>query len=419
MSVKRRKRKIKVADNGISEILDTVLLLAIAVALFSVAYVLISSFLVVQDSPQANIIGYVQGDNIILEHLGGDSLDSRTKLQFTINGQQQTVSLLSPTLYDTNNNVKWDVGEKVVYDVESLSGYEVDAFVIDSASNSIVFYSVLQSGTFNGSSVVDLNTSVDPIIPFVCTSSPYTITATGDDRLDAVTLYYAFNSSNWSTSSTQTLAYDDFEEGLGNYSSGGSNCNIYTGDAYAHQGTRAIHIQNNGEDASFYLTNSIDIDSLNYSTITIDFWFVKDTNPGVSRQFTLEYYNGSNWQTIKTYSLDNYNNSIFYKEIIQINETNYTFPTNMTIKFEGAMPNNADDVYFDQIYVNATRFEQESEGEIQGTEYGIDGNAPWSWIFNFSNNTGYYRFYSLGEFDGEVESVPSFLDTSCFFDQDG
>jgi len=183
---------------AVSEIIGTVILLAITVALFSVIYVVISPFLIIQDSPQVNIVGYVEENKIILEHHGGDSLDPTTQLQFTINGQQQIVSLNSSVLYDTNNNGKWDVGENVVYDAEPLSGYEVNAFVIDSSSNSAIFFSTLQSGVSNGSITIDTTTSVNEIIPYIQTSSPLTVTATGDSRLSSVELWYRYSSDNQS-----------------------------------------------------------------------------------------------------------------------------------------------------------------------------------------------------------------------------
>jgi hypothetical protein len=45
-----------------------------------------------------------------------------------------------------------------------------------------------------------------------------------------------------------------------------------------------------------------------------------------------------------------------------------------------------------------------------------DNNTPWSWNFDFPNNTGYYEFYSIGKKSGSVdESVPAIADTICHY----
>ncbi len=48
-----------------------------------------------------------------------------------------------------------------------------------------------------------------------------------------------------------------------------------------------------------------------------------------------------------------------------------------------------------------------------------DSNSPWSWDFDFPNETGYYEFYSIGKKLGSVdETPPSYADTKCFFNPD-
>ena len=414
----KKKRKLK--NDAVSEIIGTVVLLAVAVASFSVLYVTLSATLVTEDSAQVNVIGYIEGNNIVLEHQGGDTLKDNTKIDFVIGGRSQSFTLTSSndnfTFYDGNNNGEWDVGEKITFSSsESFSGLAVDTSVVDTAGNTALFIGSLQEGDTNATPVVDLSTVVE-MLPFTIDTSPFQINATGSSQLDSVSLYYAFSSSNWTSCSDQRLTYDDFEDGFGNFTSGGSNCDIYSGGSqYAHQGNNAIHIQNSGDAASFYLTESVDIDSPNYSTITVDFWFIKNANPGASRQFTIDYYDGSDWQNIITYSLSEYNNDEFYHETVWINETDYTFPSDMNIRFKGSMPNNNDDVYFDQIYINATCDGGSSSNEPVWMQYNTDLNSPWNWDFSFSNGTGYYRFYSIGEYDGNVEAAPSTADAFCYY----
>ncbi|MFO8078029.1 MAG: LamG-like jellyroll fold domain-containing protein [Thermoplasmatota archaeon] len=413
----KNKRKLK--NDGVSEIIGTVVLLAVAVASFSVLYVTLSATLVSEESPQVNVIGYIEGDSIVLEHQGGDTLKDNTKIDFTIGGRSQSFSLTSSndnfTFYDSNNNGEWDVGEKVTYSSPgSFSGLAVDTSVIDTSSNSALFIGSLQDGDRNATPVVDLSTVVE-MLPFTIDSSPYQIDATGSSQLDSVTLYYAFSSSNWTGCSNQTLSYDDFEDGFGKYISGGSDCDIYSGGVYAHQGNNASHIQNSGDNASFYLNESIDIDSPGYSTIIIDFWFYP-VSMHPDREFLVEFYDGSEWQTVRTYKYGtDFENNNFYHKLLWINESGDTFPSNMNIRFKGAMENKNDDLYFDQIYINATCTDGSSSSEPVWMQYATDMNSPWSWDFSFPNGTGYYQFYSIGEYDGNVEAAPSTADAFCYY----
>jgi len=47
-----------------------------------------------------------------------------------------------------------------------------------------------------------------------------------------------------------------------------------------------------------------------------------------------------------------------------------------------------------------------------------DIESPWEWSFNFTNGTGYYEFYSIGNKSGfPDESAPSSADAICFFNE--
>ena len=66
------------------------------------------------------------------------------------------------------------------------------------------------------------------------------------------------------------LAYDDFEQGLGNYTDGGWDCSLYTYGTYKHQGRCAMDIQDNsGDYSSFYTTNGMNVTM--YTEIKIEF----------------------------------------------------------------------------------------------------------------------------------------------------
>ena len=154
-----------------------------------------------------------------------------------------------------------------------------------------------------------------------------------------------------------TLTSDNFESGFGNYISGGANATIYTyssGTNYAHLGTKAADIEANNIDVSaFWHTSGIDVATPNYTQIRADFWYYP-VSMETSEKFMVMYYDGTTWQTIKQYiSGTDFVNDTFYHGIVYINETTYTFPTNMKIKFRCAASSNTDDVYIDEVTVSA------------------------------------------------------------------
>jgi len=179
------------------------------------------------------------------------------------------------------------------------------------------------------------------------------------DRLGEGTIETGFigksNSSGATDETWDTLTYDDFESGWGNYQDGGWDCKLYTGGTYAHQGNNAANVQDNsGVYSSFYHSSGIDVDTPGYTSIKIDFWFYAYSMEE-REDFFVNYYDGSNWIRIGDYdSGKDFENYQFYHEIIWINETDYNFPNNMRLQFQCDASSDYDDVLFDQIYVNAT-----------------------------------------------------------------
>jgi chitodextrinase len=171
------------------------------------------------------------------------------------------------------------------------------------------------------------------------------------------------NETSWSSSASATtdalpewteLTYDDFESGWGSYTDGGKDCRRYTGGTYAHQGSCAADIQDNsGTSSSFYYTNGVDADTPGYSQIKIEFWFYPRSMVS-GEDFWLQYYDGSTWRTVASYAHGtDFSNGVFYNKTVYINEADYTFPTNMKIRFTCDASANRDDVYIDEIRVSA------------------------------------------------------------------
>jgi len=137
--------------DAVSEIVGTVLLLAMAVSLFAVLHIIIfnSSINENTSTPSAMIVASLRNQTIILEHHGGESLSiDNTKIMITIGGEEKIIPLNSTFFKDENHNGKWDIGEEIIYiPSEDISGLEVDSIVIDKPSNSLLFTGTLQSGS--------------------------------------------------------------------------------------------------------------------------------------------------------------------------------------------------------------------------------------------------------------------------------
>jgi len=183
------------------------------------------------------------------------------------------------------------------------------------------------------------------------------------------------------TSHDLILTYDDFENGWGNYSDGGGDCDISNDINYTYQGVYSAQIRDNsGSSSSFYFTNGMDVDMLGYQSLKIDFRFIAenmsyDEEEGDHHNFFISYYDGEIWHTIADYyAEDDFENDKFYHEIIYINETDYNFSSDMKISFRCDAYDNAQGVYIDKIYVNATKL----------SNYYYDKTYTQNGIYNYS-----------------------------------
>lgn len=135
--------KIRRSNEAVSEIIGTILLLSIAVSLFSLLSFVVLSYPFNPSPPSVNLVGSISGTNMTLEHYGGDSLDVTSKVIIMINGTSTNVNI-TEFLDDSNNNNLWDIGEKLVYPVGDVTGGQVEVTVVDAKSNSIIMSGILQ-----------------------------------------------------------------------------------------------------------------------------------------------------------------------------------------------------------------------------------------------------------------------------------
>jgi len=142
--------KIRKSNDAVSEVLGTVLLLGMAVSMFSLLSFTVLSYPFNPSPPSVNLVGYMGGTNnvtgetnVTVEHYGGESLDIiTTKVMVIIQGTFTNVDI-TDSLNDSNNNNLWDIGEKLVHSV-NVTGKQVEVTVVDTKSNSIIMSGILQ-----------------------------------------------------------------------------------------------------------------------------------------------------------------------------------------------------------------------------------------------------------------------------------
>ena len=217
------KIKWKKSDGAVSEVIGAILMVGIGVALFSILYFIVMSYPFTPSVPSVDIVGSIEGSNIVLEHRGGDSLDQNATVSFTVGGTRisNTVGFF---LNDSNGNHRWDIGEQLVYHYNSsMTNLQVEVTVIDTDSNSIMMMGVLQEGetTIIPPLNPSLNTSVNPISPYVQASPSLTVNATGDSGLDNVTLYYRWSDDNISWNGGSYEIYDGVDSNTSNVDGSG------------------------------------------------------------------------------------------------------------------------------------------------------------------------------------------------------
>lgn len=194
------KKYFKIAreSTAVSEVIGTILLLGIAVSLFSIVYISVLSVPSSPPTPSANIVCTIRGNNIVFEHYGGDSLDPSTSLIVESGESRYQTTLENLSLisqWDSNGDKLWSFGEQLTISASLLGQQSAEISVIDSRSNSIIMMGNLPASN-------PLFTFINPLVSIQSTS-PIAITATSSGvEPDNITLWYRWN-GDW---------IDSFEE---------------------------------------------------------------------------------------------------------------------------------------------------------------------------------------------------------------
>jgi len=138
--------KGKRTDEAISDLLGTMLLLTVAVSVFSVISLNTLSDISPEEHPLVTIVGALEGNNVILTHRGGESLPLESEIVLTIGGTQ--LNFTAGQLLDNKSKQDelWTVGELLVYSGTNLTGLRVEATVIDVKDDTTLLMGILQHG---------------------------------------------------------------------------------------------------------------------------------------------------------------------------------------------------------------------------------------------------------------------------------
>jgi hypothetical protein len=150
MKKQRRVHPSALTDDAVSEIVGTLILVTIAVSVFSAVSLIIlnpwSNFSDVS-TPEVTLVGFIDTNSIVIEHRGGIPLSQKTKIVLTIS-DVVTIFHIDEFSYwvDQNNDGLWTIGERVVYPAGALQGKQVTCLVVDVDKNFAIFDKVIQKG---------------------------------------------------------------------------------------------------------------------------------------------------------------------------------------------------------------------------------------------------------------------------------
>ena len=205
----------KFNDYAVSEIIGTNLLILITVIMFSL--LLTTVFTVIEpdvESPKVDILCQVDEDNIILSHVGGESLSTQIKIILNIGTGSNQEYLVDDYLKDELKGDGWGFGESLVLTSNQIVVNDINVNLFDEESNSIIFSAILPSPN-------PLITFINSISPYLQSISPLEITATSTGSSpDNVSLWFKWEGyweDNFENDDNYVLNYHNMSFIFGDY----------------------------------------------------------------------------------------------------------------------------------------------------------------------------------------------------------
>lgn len=151
-SVRKRIPSITDESSAVSEIIATILLLSISLALLCVVYLLVLNNATGPSSTyqvsSAAILATADDSNVFLQNNGGHAIPLNTKLIISVGGTDFFVTV-ADCIIDTNGDGQWSIGEQILFTppaIPSLFGLEIQIKIINPDTNSMIMAGLVQEG---------------------------------------------------------------------------------------------------------------------------------------------------------------------------------------------------------------------------------------------------------------------------------
>ena len=116
-----RIKSIKKSNFAVSEILGSMLLLSISVALFSTAYATLLTPEPDISLPSVYLEASIKDNKLVIEHLGGEDIDYEANIILTNNSGNSTTLIAKDYLEEEEVNNKWNIGERFICDLNDFA----------------------------------------------------------------------------------------------------------------------------------------------------------------------------------------------------------------------------------------------------------------------------------------------------------
>ena len=207
-------KNLKNSNKAVSELIGTVLMLGMAVAIFSVVYISVLSTSLHTTEPKPTIVASIEGNNIIFEHRGGEKLNLDTKITISIQNTTETTTV-GELLIDTNEDSRWNIGERLAYPFKyDINPLEADVISIDVGGNKVILQGTID---INPECDVGLEIFVDNRYPKIFNKINITIKAihyTGNTNATNIKIEYIIPDGLTFGSYTLTQGYYNNDTGI-------------------------------------------------------------------------------------------------------------------------------------------------------------------------------------------------------------
>ena len=128
--------KFNNSDEGVSEIIGTILLLSIVVGVFGIVYMTVFNYEFSEMKPTTQLSTTIEGQNLIFEHQRGTELTTDSLIIINLNGNRINCTIADLMRPQDKADNRWSIGEQATYHAGiDLSTQTIRAFIIDKTTS--------------------------------------------------------------------------------------------------------------------------------------------------------------------------------------------------------------------------------------------------------------------------------------------